>query len=68
VSEPLDHREYNVDLLVAKLIIGKMATLHQLKTVYNLQDALYLNEVLDIKIEQIYLANRKLELNNGRSN
>ena len=35
-----------------------MATLHELKTVYSLQDAYYLSEVLDLKEEQIYLQNK----------
>lgn len=58
-GDRLDQKDYNVDLLIAKLIIGEMATLHQLQTVYSLQDALYLNEILDIKNEQIFLANEK---------
>ena len=35
-----------------------MATLNELKTIYSLSDAYYLNEVLDIKEEQIYLQNK----------
>ncbi|GAH63045.1 unnamed protein product [marine sediment metagenome] len=44
---------------MARLINGGLATLHELKTVYTLQDAYYLSEVLDIKEEQIYKANNK---------
>lgn len=51
----------NVDLLIAKLINNEMATLHQLKTVYSLKDARYLNEVLDLRLERIYLENKELE-------
>jgi len=36
-----------------------MATLHELKTVYSLSDAYYLNEVLDIEEEKIYLQNKR---------
>lgn len=49
----------NVDPFVARLINGKMATLHELKTVYSLNDAYYLSEVLDISEESEYLASKK---------
>jgi len=42
-----------------RLINGKMATLHELQTIYSLQDAYYLSEVLDIEEERIYLQNKK---------
>jgi len=32
--------------------------LHELQTIYSLQDAYYLSEVLDLKEEQIYLQNK----------
>ena len=54
-------RKLNVDLFVVRLIHGKMATLHELQTVYSLPDAYYLSEVLDLKEEQKYLENK-----NGR--
>ena len=57
-GEP-DPRQFNVDLFIARLINNRMATLHELQTVYTLQDAYYLSEVLDIKEEQIYLQNKK---------
>jgi len=55
----IDPRKLNVDPFVARLINGKMATLHELKTIYSLQDAYYLNEVLDLNEEQIYLNNKR---------
>jgi len=36
-----------------------MATLNELKTIYSLQDAHYLSEVLDIAEEQLYLEHNK---------
>jgi len=35
-----------------------MATLNELKTIYTLQDAFYLSEVLDLKEEQTYLRDK----------
>jgi len=32
--------------------------LHELQTIYSLQDAYYLSEVLDLKEKQIYLQNK----------
>lgn len=52
-------RKLNVHPLVARLILGKMATLHEMNTVYSLQDMLYLSEVLDLQEEATYLRNKK---------
>ena len=49
----------NVDPVIARLINGDMAKLHELQTIYSLADAYYLSEVLDIKEEQIYLRNKE---------
>ena len=48
----------NVDPMIARLIAGGMATLNELKTVYSLSDALYLDEVLSLKEERIFLDNK----------
>ncbi len=42
-----------------------MATLNELETIYSLQDAYYLSEVLDLAEESKYLAYKKGE-NNGK--
>ena len=47
--------------MVARLINGKMATLHELQTIYSLDDALYLSEVLDLKEEVEYLHNQGMK-------
>jgi len=44
---------------VARLILGNMATLHEMNTIYSLQDMFYLSEVLDLKEEAEYLRNQK---------
>ena len=54
-GKPGPRRELNVDMLVARLIIGKMESLAELSAVYSLQDAYYLDEVLDLKEEAEYL-------------
>jgi len=41
------------------LIAGKMATLHELQTIYSLPDMYYLDEVLDLEEEAEYLRNKK---------
>jgi hypothetical protein len=51
-------------MLIVKLINGKMATLHELQTIYSLQDAMYLLEVLDIKEEREYLEMEKIKRSN----
>ncbi|RLB89588.1 MAG: hypothetical protein DRH26_11245, partial [Deltaproteobacteria bacterium] len=53
-----DTRKLNVDPFISRLVNGKVATLHELKTVYSLEDAYYLSEILDLKEEQIYLQNK----------
>ncbi len=52
-------RELNIEPMVARLILGNMATLHEMNTIYSLQDLIYLSEVLDLKEESEYIANRK---------
>lgn len=54
-----DSRKLNIDPFIARLINGNMATLYELKTVYSLLDAYYLDEVLDIKEEQEYFQYKK---------
>lgn len=54
-----DSRKLNVDPFIVRLVNGGMASLNQLQTVYSLQDAFYLSEILDIKEEQIYLQRQK---------
>lgn len=53
-----EDRELNVEPLVARLILGNMATLHEMDTIYSLQDMFYLSEVLDLKEESDYLRNK----------
>jgi len=48
-----------VSPFIARLINGDMATLYELKTKYSLADAYYLDEVLDLKEEQIYLSRKQ---------
>jgi hypothetical protein len=59
VSGTYETRELNVNPLISRLILGKMATLHELQTVYNFHDMLYLSEVLDLKEESEYLARKR---------
>lgn len=54
----VDPRKLNVDPFVARLVNGGLASLNELQTIYSLQDAYYLSEVLDIKEEQTYLLNK----------
>lgn len=54
-----DQRNLNVHQLAARLINGKMATLHELQTVYSFKDMLYLDEVLNLQEEHNYLQNKK---------
>ena len=63
VGQP-ETRDLNVDPLVARLILGNMATLHEMNTVYSLPDMIYLSEVLDLKEEAEYLRNK----NGNKSN
>ena len=42
--------------MIARLISGEMATLHELQTVYSLSDAMYLDEVLNLKQEAQFFA------------
>lgn len=46
-------------MFVARLILGRMATLHELKTIYSFKDMMYLDEVLNLKEEAEYLAHKK---------
>jgi hypothetical protein len=53
-----DYRLLNVNPIIARLILGKMATLHELQTIYSFADMMYLDEVLSLKEEQQYLAQK----------
>jgi hypothetical protein len=48
-------RRLNIHPLAARLIIGQMATLIQLQTVYSLPDMRYMDEVLNLREEAEYL-------------
>ena len=50
-----DLRKYINNNLTIKIVNEGLATLHELQTVYSLEDAYLLAELADIKIEQKYL-------------
>lgn len=51
----------NVDGLLATIISEKQATLHELKTIYTLEDALNIWEVIAVKRANEYLAAKHAE-------
>lgn len=41
--------------MVSRLVLGGMATLHELQTVYSYKDMFYMYEILNLKEEAEYL-------------
>lgn len=58
-SAPANERVLNVHPMVARLVIGKKATFHELKTIYSLSDIYDLNEILNLEEEKIFLQRKK---------
>ena len=58
VKKRLESRVLNVHPFVARLIIGNMATLNELQTIYSLDDMRIMNEILNLKEESEYLAHQ----------
>lgn len=47
-----------MDGFAARLILGGMATLDELQTIYDLHDMYYLNEILNLKEEAEFLGSQ----------
>lgn len=58
VSGKKETRDLNVHPLITRLVLGGMATYHELRTIYSLEDLYYLNEMLNLKEEAQYLADK----------
>jgi len=57
-------RELNVDPLTTRLVLGNMAKLIELQTIYSYPDMLELSEMLDLKEEAEYLRNKNASKSN----